>query len=39
MADDESYIQPLSTCYKDDGSTHMQETLSSSVQNVESDHN
>jgi len=30
--DDESYIQPLSTCCKDDGSTHMQETRSSSVE-------
>jgi len=32
MTDDESYIQPVSTCCKDDGSTHMQETRSSSVE-------
>lgn len=33
MTDGQSCIQPLSTCYKDDGSTNIQETLSSSLDN------
>lgn len=32
MTDDESYIEPMSTCCIGDGSTHMQETRSSSVE-------
>ena len=35
--DDESCVQPPSTCSKDDGSTHMQETLSSSVEKGDGD--